>query len=518
MDIRVDQTLAPQQAPVISYRQIAAVRLLQLSSQELEATIEREQVDNPAMEAEMRPCCPRCNAALESPLAPCPICGASAAATSANDHTSDAILEMECPTTGVNIPDDDADDPMMRLAATMNPGEALLQSLCLTIDDDDMEIAEYIVGSLDDHGFLAGSIVEDAADALGCAIERVAVVLDALQRLDPPGIGARGAQECLLIQLRRLREQGEERPLAELLVRDHLKDLAFRRFREVAHTIGQTPKKIEAEWEFIRDTLHPYPAHGFDPNSGQLATSATPVRPDVVIRRTSEGFVAEVVERQRYLLRVNPEYLWARKQIAAAHFDEATRTHIRSYVDQAQSFISALRQRWNTMQRVSDALINAQRDYLEQGPSALKPLTRADVARQIGLHESTVSRATDGKFVLLPNGRAVPFDDFFDSSLPIKNALCEILAAENPRRPYSDEQLTRLLEDQRIIVARRTIAKYREELGILPSRLRRSQSGTLAGTPAGTPAVAASVAAPAPQREAMPALPVCAPMIAVAAR
>src|SRR5258705_9714665 len=128
------------------------------------------------------------------------------------------------------------------------------------------------------------------------------------------------------------------------------------------------------------------------------------------------------------------------------------------------------------MQRVSDVLIELQRDFLLYGQSALKPLTRADVAKRVQLHESTVSRATDGKFVLLPTGRAIPFDEFFDSSLPVKKELRELIAAENPRHPFSDEQLARLLVKRGFPIARRTIAKYREEEGILPSRLRRSRA------------------------------------------
>ena len=488
LDMRLDSTLAQRQAPVISFRQIAAVRLLQLSSQDLEASISHEQLENPAFEAETRACCPQCNATLESPFAPCPVCGARGAADpDSPERTRDALNESDgmdgldgwdTPTGTASMPDDDADDPMMRLSASTNSGAALLQSLCLSIADDDMEIAEYLVGSLDHHGFLPANIVEDAADALACDEDRVEDVLAALQRLDPPGVGARGAQECLLIQLQRLREVGKSHPLAELLVRDYLKELAFRHFREVAHAIGQTPRRIEEEWEYIREELHPYPAHGFDPDTSHLAQPATPVRPDVVIRRIGQSFVAEVVERNRFSLRVNAEYLWARKQFATLGADESTRTHIRTYVDQAQTFISALRQRWETMQRVSDALLELQHDFLEHGQSALKPLTRADVARHIELHESTVSRATDGKFALLPDGRVISFDDFFDASLPIKKALREVIATESARRPYSDEQLARLLDRQGITIARRTIAKYREELGILPSRLRRSRAET----------------------------------------
>jgi RNA polymerase sigma-54 factor len=173
---------------------------------------------------------------------------------------------------------------------------------------------------------------------------------------------------------------------------------------------------------------------------------------------------------------------------------EGERNHIRGYVEQAQSFIAALKQRWDTMQRVSDALIELQRGYLEYGQSALKPLTRADVAKRVQLHESTVSRATDGKFVLLPSGRTVPFDDFFDSSLPVKKALRELIATESPRRPFSDEQLARLLANNGFSIARRTIAKYREEEGILPSRLRRRAPAAPAMARRPARALAAAVA------------------------
>jgi len=346
----------------------------------------------------------------------------------------------------------------------------------MTCAPDEREIAEFVVGSLDSHGFLPEHIVEEGTDLLQRSAARVARVVAALQRLDPPGIGARSACECLLIQLRRLAQLGDAHPLAERLVRDYLDALAMRRFREIAHALGETPKAVELEWEFIRTHLYPYPAHGFDPDVANLAGTASPVRPDVIIRKCDGDFEADVVEARRYDLRVSPEYRRARKEAADRGFSERERAHLRQYLDQAQSFISALQQRWDTMQRVSDALIELQRDFLEQGPSGIKPLTRADVAKRVELHESTVSRATDGKFVLLPDGRTVPFDDFFDSSLPIKKALRDLIASENPRHPYSDEQLAHLLDTRSMTVARRTIAKYREEIGVLPSRLRRERT------------------------------------------
>ncbi len=473
LELRLDSMVLPQQNAVISHRQIMAVRLLQMPSQELGPAIARECETNPALEAEERESCHYCGAGLEAPGRPCAICGMSPLPDRPREERYD---EANPYASQAAAGDDDPSDPMLRLAAGGGRGSGLLQILSASLDADDAAIAEYLVGSLDHHGFLPLTILDDVCDALQCDGTAAARVLDALQRMEPPGIGARGARECLLIQLRHLREAGTPRPLAERLVEHHLHELAFRHFREVARAVGETPKTVEQEWQFIRDHLHPYPTHGFDPDFGDLAAPAATIRPDVVIRQRAGRFEAEVVERQRFELHVNREYSWARKHVVELGCSETERAHIRGYVEQAQTFIAALRQRWDTMQRVSNALIEMQHDFLVYGPSALKPLTRADVAKRVQLHESTVSRATDGKYALLPNGRTVSFDDFFDSSLPVKKALRELIAAESPRRPFSDEQLARMLAQRGFSIARRTIAKYRDEEGILPSRLRRGTS------------------------------------------
>jgi RNA polymerase sigma-54 factor len=493
VETRIDFVQTAVVQPVISFRQIAAVRLLQQSSQELAQTIARERDDNPALEVEEREWCVRCGSGLDRSDLPCPVCGLASGPTE-RDNAAQPLLEME-PFEGGAVPaaDEEYFDPLLRVSGASGRAEGLLQLLLLACQEADAEIAEFIIGSLDSHGFLPAGIIEDGADALGCDAACVARVVAALQRLEPPGIGARSASECLLIQLRRLALDGESHPLAERLVADYLKSLALRRFREVAHQLDETPRAIELEWEYIRSHLNPYPAHGFDPDMSDLAGAATAVRPDVIIRHRDGVFEAEVVEARRYDFRINAEYRQTRRDAGSGTFTERERAHLRLYRDQAQTFISALRQRWDTMQRVSDALIELQREFLESGPKRIMPLTRADVARRIGLHESTVSRATDGKFVLLPNGRTVPFDDFFDSSLPVKKLLRELIAGENARRPYSDEQLARLLARKGTLIARRTIAKYREEIGILPSRLRKERVADTAmagNTPAALPTLA----------------------------
>jgi RNA polymerase sigma-54 factor len=145
---------------------------------------------------------------------------------------------------------------------------------------------------------------------------------------------------------------------------------------------------------------------------------------------------------------------------------------VTSYVKRAQSFIANVQQRWQTLKKIADALIENQYEFLDKGVRALRPLTRSELATYVGLHEATISRATNDKYVLLPDGRTISFDDFFDGSLRAKDILREIIAHEDPRRPYSDEDLAAMLHTRGVDVARRTVAKYREAMRILPSRYR----------------------------------------------
>ena len=207
------------------------------------------------------------------------------------------------------------------------------------------------------------------------------------------------------------------------------------------------------------------------------------IRPDVVIRRTASGFEAEVVEMRRFKFGANGLYQSLYHQAhslrknhgahdSAASLDDTGKQHVREYVSRTRFFIACMRQRWETLSTIANALIHFQEDFLREGIRALKPLTRGQLAEYVGLHESTVSRATANKFVLLPEGRTIAFDDFFDASLAAKDYLRELIVDEEGARPLSDEDLANRLAEKGIHLARRTVAKYRESMGILPSRLR----------------------------------------------
>lgn len=446
----------------ISAKLIASVQLLQLSSQELEQAIANERDANPALEADEKPQCFRCAAPLIHGW--CPNCGSATAASGREDGEigyGQGSL--------VGGADEDEVDAMTRVSARATLEESLLSELCAQLPTADWPIAESLVGNLNSHGYLDATVDEIAAD-VGAPVERVEAALAILQTLEPCGIGARSLIECLLIQLQWLREQGQPQPLAEQIVAHHLVDVGARRFIEVGQALGVRSKEVIAAWHIIRTQLNPYPAHAApgDRGSNQVVLA----RPDVVIRSTDMGFVAEVVERGRYQLGLDPTYRMVAGLRHGQGVSTEERQQVRQYAARAQFFIDCIRQRWDTLQKIADALITSQADFLANGVQHLKPLTRSQIADQLGLHESTISRATNQKYVLLPDGSTVLFDEFFDGSLRAKAYLQELIAAEDPLHPLSDDQLTEQLGELGIPVARRTVAKYRDALRIPPSRLR----------------------------------------------
>ena len=498
----LDQIQLPsqQQSVNISAKLIASIKMLQYSSQELEAAIAQELQENPALEVEEIIQCQRCGMTLRAGL--CPSCEQDEkAASDGRDEVAgwDEYRDLRGATA---TSDDDGYDPLdfVRSGGTLH--EYLLRQLGASVCDDDYPIVEYLIGSLDSHGYVTATVAE-VAETLRVAPERVEAALALLQSLDPPGIGARDLSECLLIQLRQFEAHGDVCPLAMTLAAGHLRELGEHRFADIARKVGATTPEVKRAWQFIRSNLNPYPSHTFEsgdvPGLGLTAPAerSMVIRPDVVIRKTASGFEAEVVEMRRFTFGMNGMYQSLYQQSrahpihraglnghngnghnshngadGADHLDDTGKQHVREYVSRTRFFIACMRQRWETLSTIANALIHFQSEFLEYGIRALKPLTRGQLAEHVGLHESTVSRATANKYVLLPEGRTIAFDDFFDASLAAKDYLRELIVEEESAQPLSDEDLADRLAEKGIHLARRTVAKYRESMGILPSRLR----------------------------------------------
>jgi RNA polymerase sigma-54 factor len=477
----LDQSLtaAPQQGLNISGKLIQSINILQCSAEELEQSIAQELIENPAFEVDELEQCLRCGTALSGGT--CPSCAPQAP----DDATHDGLSELaewddyrEARTQDLALPSEEEDyDPLNFVRSGGTLAEHLLVQLGTALPWEDQPIAEYLVGNLDSHGYLAVSVAE-AAEILEVPLERVERVLVALQGLDPSGVGARNLRECLLIQLRTCRERGMPYPLAERLVEDHLDALGQHHFLEIGRALNVTSTQVKRAWRFIKANLNPFPAHAFESaaapgaDSGCSTERTVLVKPDVVIHRIATGFQVDVVEEQRFRFGLHPTYHALNSNGHARAMKEDDRQHVRHYASRAKFFIDCVRQRWDTLRRISEALTDLQYDFLDKGVRYLKPLTRAELAERVGLHESTVSRATANKFVLLPEGRTISFDDFFDGSLATKDTLRELIETEDPSRPLSDEDLAALLSERGLAVARRTVAKYRESMRILPSRFR----------------------------------------------
>ena len=321
---------------------------------------------------------------------------------------------------------------------------------------------ELVLGSLDDHGFLT---VEPAAiaRAAGLAPERVARVVTTVRELGPVGVGCRDVRECLDAQLVRLDVDPALVALARRVVAAGLEDLAAGRYGELARRLGAERERVLDARDLIRTRLRPYPVLDAPLRGGQR--QAAPV-PDVVIALDGDRIRVDLPEERRCALRVSPSYVTA--DVAGARA--------------AQTFIRRLDERWSTLRRVVEALAAEQHAFLMHGPCALHPLTQAQLAAALGLHESTVSRAVAGRSALLPCGRVVELRAFFTASLGVQETLRRLVAEE--RRPLSDDELAGRLSAGGHPVARRTVAKYRGLLGIPPSaqRTRERPFATASGS------------------------------------
>jgi RNA polymerase sigma-54 factor len=459
----------------VSPRLIAANHILEMSSQELQQEISREIDDNPALEIGDLVICPTCGQPIEDES--CPRCARKQqqeeTPLTSVDPTEQYLENLAWNSSPVTR--DDEFDPLTLVAAQVTLEEKLLRDLGAILPIEDMPIAEYLVGSLDSDGYLRCSTYE-VCQEFDVEPEKVEEVIQALQSLEPPGIGARDVRECMILQLQYLAGQGVEHPLAIDLVRDHLEELGKHKFNRIAQQLNVDVEKVEAAWDFIKTQLNPHPAggaEGIPTRTGPRPTQGY-VIPDVIITIKDNGdFDVEVVESRRFALSINSMYQQLLSQVTStgATFSDEDREHIQHYVSRAKMFIANINQRRQTMQKITDFLVRHQADFLRNGIRHLKPLTRAMLAEETGIHESTVSRATAAKYVMLPSGQVIPFSDFFTASLSVKDIIKDMI--DHEESALTDQEIAnRLKEEYGYDVARRTVAKYRDQLDILPSSLR----------------------------------------------
>lgn len=455
----------------VSPRLVAMNHVLELSSMQLQELIQEEISENPALELLDKPSCPRCGAGMDKMICPHCMTGPKQAdhderAEADQQMTRDDYFYEEGPSMSRRDPDDDF-DPMIRVASEMSLQEHLIRELGAILQPDQMLIAEFLVGNIDERGFLDCPVAE-AARVLEVDIAEVEWVLRELQQQEPVGIGARDLRECLLLQIDYLATQGLTAPHVREIVTDHLDQLGEHKFSRIAQEMHIATAQVSEAAHFIKKHLNPFPAQGAPAGGNSMGY----VLPDVIISRRDSGFEVDVVESKRFFLRINPLYreLMLRSQQVEANLNDNEKKHIQQYVSRARLFMANIDQRRQTLQRIAAFLVGYQGEYLDKGVRYLRPLTRAMVAIELGVHESTVSRATASKYLMLPSGEVVPLSHFFTPSLSAKDVIRDMI--EHEAEPMTDEQIAEALASRGITIARRTVAKYREQLGILPSILR----------------------------------------------
>lgn len=465
--------LRPGQHLTLTPQLQQSIRLLQLSSLELEAEISQALADNPLLERDDDPAAQAENADPQRE-----------ASIENDDNTSDTELRLdEMPGSGGVYPDEDGDTPQTAKDDTLR--EHLLGQLALTrAAPRDAALATLLIDELDENGYL-GSPLDEILQWLPAELEidedELRAALSLLQSFDPPGIGARDMAECLLLQLRqpdlsRLSEARDPAVLAcaKAICAQHLPLLATGNPARLREALGVTEPVMRAAHALIV-RLEPRPGRAWTVPAADFAV------PDVLVRKTKQGWQAVLNSAVMPRLQVNGLYAQM-----LGNQRESAYAGLSAQLQQARWMIRNVEQRFDTILRVAQVIVARQSEFFSHGPSAMRPLILKDVAGELGLHESTISRATTQKYMLTPFG-TLELKRFFGTGLAtdsgdsasataVQAHIRQMVSEENRAKPLSDSQIMDRLADQGIVIARRTVAKYREALRIAPAAVRKAQA------------------------------------------
>jgi RNA polymerase sigma-54 factor len=433
-----------------------AIKLLQLSRIELKEYIDSELEQNPLLEADT---------------------------TKVRDETPEAIAERQqlkqrwdayLETYGQdNVPYYE-DDERPSIESTTSKPEGLLDHLLWQIrmndfTDQEREVGLFIIGNLDHNGFLSLD-TQAISQETGADPEVVESAIAKVQRFDPPGIAARDLKDCLQIQARLL---GLEDSLVWRIIGSHLSDLQTKNYHKIAQELSSTVEEVANAARIIVN-MEPRPARDYSDEPPQY------VVPDVYVVKLEGEYVVVLNEDELPMLKLNREYQGMMKSDAMG---KMARDYLTECYKSAQWLLKSIQQRQNTLCKVTESIVKFQREFLDQGITHLKPLVLRDVADDVGMHESTISRVTSNKYVHTPQGTfELKFffnsgisksDGSFVASQSVKNEIENIIKAEDVKHPLSDQAIAHKLKGKGVRIARRTVAKYRELLGILPSNQRK---------------------------------------------
>ncbi|HEY3268343.1 MAG TPA: hypothetical protein VGM37_15600 [Armatimonadota bacterium] len=446
MDFEFTQRHELRQVPKIVPEQIFAGRILQMPALELETFLRVEFQENPALLMEEADPDPALEVADEDDWEP-----------------------------SVAADVDDAYDPFRTVADLPTLAEALSTQLRTQFSEADWPIGLEIIESLDEDGYYRDDIL-DAADRHGLSVPEFEVYLAKVQALDPAGIGARDVRECLLLQVSR--QDAAPELCRRLLAPDAWGYVARRDVAKLAEMANVSDDDVRVALDWIRDETRPYPAADFRSEWENLAPRSKPLeKPDVIVRYNGEDLWVDCPGLTNVRLSVDPFYttLYQRVRRVRGVSLAPDDRHVVDLVDRANLIAFAVDLRGQTLHRIADTVVQFQKELVLRGARFARAYTQKQVAETLGVHESTVCRATAGKLIQLPSGETVPFDHFFDAALPVRDLVAEIIGHEDPSNPLKDGQVAQELERRGVRIARRTVAKYRDHLHILPCEMRRAR-------------------------------------------
>jgi len=457
-----------------------AIQLLQLSTLELQEVVQKELLENPLLEevapetenAPETPASPEAQTAATTPAEPPPV----DAPTSTTERQTDdlpfdltAVMFDDHEERSLVAQEDREELPFENIVRSVNSlNDHLDEQLRFTVEDPLVRrIGSEIIGNLDEDGYLRAELSE-IATRCETTVEEVEKVLALVQAFDPPGVAARSIQECLLIQLR---ADPNPDPVSVEIVQDHFDELSRRRYPDIARALKLPLDRVMESVEEIMG-LEPKPGRRFGGGDSRY------IVPDVVVHKMGSEYVVVLNEDGIPRLRVNSLY----RSLLRNNGDEA-RAYVEQKLRSAVWLIKSVDQRQRTLRKVTQSIVKFQRDFLDKGLPYLRPLSLRDVGEDIGMHESTISRVTTNKYVETPQGLfelkfffhsgIASGDGEMVSSVSVKKMIQDLLANEDPAKPLSDQEVAQILKGRGLTIARRTVAKYREELGILPSHQRR---------------------------------------------
>ena len=457
--------------PLTTAHLAQTMTLLSLTTEELQQEIDNELAKNPALEMVEERRCPTCHRLL-SEHGKCPVCSLPQ-----NLNSEEPVVFLSPRDEFISkkdYVDNTIEDEPFAPEVEELPAYVLKQ-IAPDLDPNQRALAAYLLTHLDEDGLLTTTLFE-VARYTHVPISEVEKVKRLIQLADPVGVGSSTPQEALLVQLEVLKETtGSVPAIAERCIREGMDQLSHHQYSELAHKFEVPVKQVAQAAQFISENLYPFPARAHWGDVRQPAHEETQVyhQPDILINYLnddpSKPLIVEIIMPISGTLQVNPMFKQAIKEAS-----EDAKPELKGDLEKASLFVKCLQQRNHTMERLLVRVVSLQRDFILHGEKYLRPVTRAQISREMEVHESTISRAVANKAVQMPNKKIIPLSEFFDRSLNIRSVLKEIIEGET--KPYSDSDLVDLLSEQGFEVARRTVAKYRAIEGILPAHLRKAMA------------------------------------------